>query len=224
MDLVSGFCSIGDGVEEGGFSGMSSECTAEGLHQGCRSGPKGDEDDSVGVGHVRAAGEVGDEYIVRFKEYRHAAEFKRALEERLAGSGRVWQWLERNNPASAFPTDFALLRIKGTGYEDMVGALRRLEFVKDVSPQMRFTRALMSESSENERRSGTGEEESNGKYEGFDAEGEEEMPEIKPPGRLRTKLSYEDEFQDATPPLLANVSLDHGRKLLLQVTTGSILG
>jgi hypothetical protein len=42
------------------------------------------------------------------------------------------------------------------------------------------------------------------------------MLESKPPGRLRTKLSFESEFEDVTAPL-SNLSLNHDRKLLLQV-------
>ncbi|KAG0631776.1 hypothetical protein M758_1G278300 [Ceratodon purpureus] len=211
MDVASGFCGVrddaGGGDSQGWFSG---ECAAEGVCGAIR------EEEEDGVGHVRALGEVDDEYIVRFKEYRYAGEFRRALEERLEGNGRVWQWLERNNPASAFPTDFGLLRIRRTQYEVMLEALRGLEFVKDVSPQMRFSRALMSESGETEQNSGTGREDLNGRCDVSDLEGVEEVLESKPPGRLRTKLSCEDEFQDVTPPLLANVSLNHGRSLLLQ--------
>lgn len=201
MDSVSGFCSVGDA------GANSRTCSVGERFQGCGSPPRGGDDDVLG--HVRALGEVGSEYIVRFNEYRHAAEFRNLLEDRLEGTGRVWQWLERNNPASAFPTDFALVRIAGTRSEAVLAALRGLEFVKDVSPQMRFTRALMSESGENGESSGEF-------HEDFD-------PESKPPGRLRTKLSSEYEIQDGTPPLLANVSLNHGRKLLFQVT-GFLLG
>lgn len=220
MDLESGFCTTGDRGRRGVdshtcSSGMSSECLAE-LRQSCSSSPKEEDDFNGKVGHVRALGEVNDEYIVRFKEYRHASELKRTLDERLEGSGRVWQWLERNNPASGFPTDFALLRIKRAKYDGVLEALRRLEFVKDVSPQMRFTRALTSEKSEDEYSSGTGDEDLTGKYETCVLE-KEEMLESKPPGRLRTKLSSEIESEDLSTPFLANVSLNHGRKLLLQV-------
>lgn len=41
------------------------------------------------------------------------------------------------------------------------------------------------------------------------------MLESKPPGRLRTKLSFKSEFEDVTAPL-SNLSLNHDRKLLLQ--------
>lgn len=216
---VSGFCNIGD-TGSGGrefqtcSSGLSLECTAE---QG-RPTLEEKRDTPGGVGPVRALGEVNDEYIVRFKEYRHASEFKQALKEKLGGNGRVWQWLERNNPASAFPTDFALLRIKRTQYEDMLEALRKLEFVKDVSPQMRFTRSLTTEKSEDEYSRRTGDKGPDEKDDEFELNGREEVPESKPPGRLCTKLSFESEFEDATTPLLANISLNHDRKLLLQVT------
>jgi len=194
-------------------SGLSLECTAEQD----RFTPEEERNTPRGVGPVRALGEVNDEFIVRFKEYRHASEFKEALKEKLEGNGRVWQWLERNNPASAFPTDFALLRIKRTQYEDILEALRKLEFVKDVSPQMRFTRSLTSEKSEDAYTPTIDDEGLDGKDEEFELNDKEEMAGRKPPGRLRTRLSFESEFEDATTPLLANISLNHDRKLLLQV-------
>ena len=59
------------------------------------------------------------EYIVRFREYRMAAEHRAALEAALGSAGGAgagssagaWQWVERANQAAAFPTDFGLLRI-----------------------------------------------------------------------------------------------------------------
>ena len=62
---------------------------------------------------------VEGEYIVRFREYRMAAEHRAALEAALGSAGGAgagssagaWQWVERANQAAAFPTDFGLLRI-----------------------------------------------------------------------------------------------------------------
>ena len=52
-------------------------------------------------------------YIVRFRQYKMAADHKQALQAALEGSALAgsWEWLERRNPAAAFPTDFALLRL-----------------------------------------------------------------------------------------------------------------
>lgn len=203
MHSVPGFCTIEDAERTCSF-GVSLECTAE---QGRSLAPPEEERE---VGPVRALGEVNDEYIVRFKEYRHSSEFKQALKEKLEGHGRAWQWLDRNNPASAFPTDFGLLRIERMQYENLLEALRKLEFVKDVSPQMRFTRSLTTEKSEDM----TGDEGAGKKHEEFELE---EMLERKPPGRLRTKLSFESGSEGATMPDFPNITLNHDRKLLLQV-------
>lgn len=57
-------------------------------------------------------------YIVRFKEYRMAADHHAELQAALGGRGAPeglaaggWEWVPRNNPAAAHPTDFALLRM-----------------------------------------------------------------------------------------------------------------
>lgn len=214
VEQVSRFCTVGD-TESCGMdshtcsSYLLTHCTA-GHGQSCRATTDG-EDTTEGIGLVRTVGEVNDEYIVRFKEYRHSSEFKLALEQKLEHNDRAWQWLERNNPASAFPTDFALLRIKRSQHEDVLEALKKLEFVKDVSPQMRFTRSLTSEKSEDEH------EGSEVAHEQFKPKDKEEFLESKPPGRLHTKLSFESGIEDVVSPVFSNVSLDHGRKLLLQV-------
>ena len=58
---------------------------------------------------------VEGEFIVRFREYRMAAEHRAALEAGLGAGGLPgalsWQWVERHNSAAAHPTDFGLLRI-----------------------------------------------------------------------------------------------------------------
>ena len=62
---------------------------------------------------------VEGEFIVRFRDYRMAAEHRAVLEAALGSSGGAgtsssagaWQWVERANQAAAFPTDFGLLRI-----------------------------------------------------------------------------------------------------------------
>lgn len=52
-------------------------------------------------------------YIVRFRQYRMAADHLAALQAALAYGSPPdsWQWVERHNPAAAFPTDFGLLRL-----------------------------------------------------------------------------------------------------------------
>lgn len=181
-----------------------------------------DDANAEDVGRVRAVGEVADEYIVRFKEYQYGALHKLALKSILHGEGGSWEWLDRNNPASAFPTDFALLRISRTRIHNVLKELQQSEFVKDVSPQMRFTRSLTTERSEGS--TGHGHEEFSSKNEELEDDGNGEPleivdAEIKPPGRLHTQMSFEGEVQASTRSVPLNASLEnHGRVLLLQVT------
>lgn len=102
---------------------------------------------------LRVSGQVLDEYIVRFTAYRHAFQHRKALEAALHMLNG-WQWIERVNPASAYPTDFALLKVEATAEDKIFKELKRLPFVKDFSVQSRFFRALMENSQtyvENER-------------------------------------------------------------------------
>lgn len=67
--------------------------------------------------HARPAAE--GLYIVRFHEYRMAADHRAALTQALSAaapsSSGGWEWVERRNPAAAHPTDFALLRLAAPG-------------------------------------------------------------------------------------------------------------
>jgi subtilisin family serine protease len=192
--------SVQGGVEE--IKGAKRESSAE---EECRITQRE-------VGPVRASGEVADEYIVRFREYQHAALHRQALEE--VGQTEKWQWVERNNPASAFPTDFALLQIERSISAIFVIELRKLSFVKDVSPQMRFTRALMMPRSEEESSAAQsgGSSDSNLEPPWGDDKSATDHAQMKPPGRLQTSMSHED-----GSPLPGNTSLvNHGRTLLLQ--------
>lgn len=92
---------------------------------------------------IHVVGQVSGEIIVRFSSYKHASQHREALEKSLDQDG--WQWVDRNNPASVLPTDFALLRIQEGARERVQRQLKELSFVKDFSPQSCFTRALMTE-------------------------------------------------------------------------------
>ena len=54
---------------------------------------------------------MAGQFIVRFRDYRMAVEHKTAL---LGGLGmdKHWKYVDRNNAAAKFPTDFALLSIE----------------------------------------------------------------------------------------------------------------
>jgi hypothetical protein len=92
----------------------------------------------------RFDGEVAHEVIVRFTSYKYAAEHHIALRNSMLQLDG-WEWIERVNPASAFPTDFALLRIEEREMDNVMNQLKSIAFVKDISRQSRFTRALLQD-------------------------------------------------------------------------------
>lgn len=53
---------------------------------------------------------VAGQFIVRFRDYKMAADHKQALIDKL-GMAAQWKYVDRNNAAARFPTDFALLEI-----------------------------------------------------------------------------------------------------------------
>lgn len=62
--------------------------------------------------------QVGGQFIVRFKDYKHSREHKAALLESLKNSSEV-RCLERNNAAAKYPTDFLLVEIEGKNTESI---------------------------------------------------------------------------------------------------------
>ncbi|BBN19114.1 membrane-bound transcription factor site-1 protease [Marchantia polymorpha subsp. ruderalis] len=191
--------------------------------------------------NLRVIGEVANEYIVRFREYQDALAHRRALEQAVGAEG--WEWVDRNNPASAFPTDFGLLRIPDSQREPVLSRLSGASIVRDVSHQMKFTRGLASESetdtqkptsaskltsSKGSRKSGRetstiGDSAGPSKTGKMDVTSDlkDRVDELyhteKPPGRLKTGLSIEDEMPANWKLGSENISLaDHSRRLLLQ--------
>lgn len=53
---------------------------------------------------------VSGQFIVRFRDYKMASDHKQALQENLP-KRQHWKFIDRNNPAAKFPTDFALVEI-----------------------------------------------------------------------------------------------------------------
>ena len=49
--------------------------------------------------------------IVRFHDYKSAEGHKADLNNALAGAGDAWKWIDRQNAAALYPTDFALLEV-----------------------------------------------------------------------------------------------------------------
>jgi membrane-bound transcription factor site-1 protease len=87
-------------------------------------------------------------YVVRFREYRPAEDHRGYLEDRLRGAASPpagsWRWVERRNPAAAYPTDFAVLEIRDARREDVLAALRALGRVRDVHADASHSRGVLS--------------------------------------------------------------------------------
>ena len=49
--------------------------------------------------------------IVRFQGYKSAESHKAELAAALAGVNDTWKWIDRDNAAAIYPTDFALLEV-----------------------------------------------------------------------------------------------------------------
>lgn len=127
---------------------------------------------------------------MRFKQYKHGREHKLALEEQLgAKEKKGWKWIERNNAAAAYPTDFGVLQIQGHG---LIDRIENLDFVKDVSAEARYSRALLFNNENN-----------------FSNEKGCSDNEKKGPGKIFTRMSYEGGSD-------SNGTLNWGRKLFMQ--------
>ena len=48
---------------------------------------------------------------MRFHSYKSTDSHKADLATALGGAGDSWKWVERQNAAAAYPTDFALLEV-----------------------------------------------------------------------------------------------------------------
>lgn len=116
----------------------------DGFSSNLKQREEGFPADGPAFASLTISGQVSDEFIVRFTSYKLAFEHKEALEVALQWlSG--WKWIDRVNPASAFPTDFTLLKVEEAAQHSILQELTRLEFVKDFSPQSRFLRALLND-------------------------------------------------------------------------------
>ncbi|KAG4144233.1 hypothetical protein ERO13_D05G025033v2, partial [Gossypium hirsutum] len=82
-------------------------------------------------------------YIVRFIDYKPASEHRSYLESSLRSEG--WEWIQRNNPAAKFPTDFGLLSIRDSVKESVIEEIERLGFVKDVNVDLIYSRGILSD-------------------------------------------------------------------------------
>lgn len=82
---------------------------------------------------------VSNEYIVMFNSYMAHEEHQHILQDALPGMDNQWHIIQRNNPASKFPSDFALISVLGDG---VLRHLRHQKFVKHIIPQRRIVNPL----------------------------------------------------------------------------------
>ncbi|XP_015755097.1 PREDICTED: membrane-bound transcription factor site-1 protease-like [Acropora digitifera] len=86
---------------------------------------------------------VENEYIVVFNGYYSASTRSVFVRDALSSALDSWKIIPRHNPASDYPSDFSLVKLKGTsGYG--VEALKRHPKVRSVTPQKRVERFLRS--------------------------------------------------------------------------------
>ncbi|KAL6064719.1 Membrane-bound transcription factor site-1 protease [Balamuthia mandrillaris] len=85
---------------------------------------------------------VEDEFIVQFRSYGYQKDLEPLLRAILPSS-LGWTLVPRHNPASTFPTDFALIKVSGkNATREVLGPLQRSNQVKRVIPQRKFINAL----------------------------------------------------------------------------------
>lgn len=81
------------------------------------------------------------EYIVMFNSYMLHEEHQQLLQGVLYGMEDQWHIIRRNNPASKFPSDFALIAVAGDG---VVGHLKHQKFVKHIIRERRIINPLQA--------------------------------------------------------------------------------
>ena len=62
----------------------------------------------------QAEAQVSGRLIIRFNSYQPAAAHLAELSASIPGAGTAWNWVERHNAATAYPTDFALVDVLDT--------------------------------------------------------------------------------------------------------------
>ncbi|KAI9191141.1 hypothetical protein LWI28_004185 [Acer negundo] len=80
-------------------------------------------------------------YIVRFTEYKKADDHLSYLKSGIRSDG--WEWIERKNPASKYPTDFGLISIEEPLKQTLIEEIERLKLVKDVNVDSSYKRDLL---------------------------------------------------------------------------------
>ncbi|GAB2268270.1 Membrane-bound transcription factor site-1 protease [Dionaea muscipula] len=147
------------------------------------------------AGNATAVVSSRTNYIVRFIHYKHAKDHLLYLQENVKSPG--WDWIDRRNPASKFPTDFGVLSIDGSVKSVLIDEIEKLESIKDVSVDLSYTRSLFERKSDR-----------------VGAFGDEK----KRPGKIFTRISFDEDDEEAYGPLISNGTVGWRGRLLLQRT------
>ncbi|XP_031114171.1 subtilisin-like protease SBT6.1 [Ipomoea triloba] len=131
-------------------------------------------------------------YIIRFNRYLKSEYHRTYLEDNVKLVG--WEWIERKNPASRFPTDFALVAIEESMTGILIEKFTNLKVVKDVSLDLSYQRGVLGK--QNDRV---------GAF--FDGE--------KRPGKIFTAMSFSEGERNIVSNT-SNMKISWNRELLMQ--------
>ncbi|KNA22459.1 hypothetical protein SOVF_033990 [Spinacia oleracea] len=135
-------------------------------------------------------------YIVRFFDYKDAKSHRNYLRRGIKFDG--WDWIERQNPAAKFPTDFGVVSIEESVKMAVIGEIESLNRVKDVSVDFSYSRSLLEEEK---------------------LERDSDFCDVKKrPGKIFTKMSFEadDEGAGGHWSSLSNQTINWQRRHLLE--------
>ncbi|GAA0146676.1 serine protease [Lithospermum erythrorhizon] len=145
-------------------------------------------------------------YIVRFLDYKSAHDHKIYLQESVYLKG--WDWIERKNPASKYPTDFGLVAIDELNKDFLVEKFGSLELVKDISLDLSYQREVLEEKRGGKFRN---KEEDVYKKVGAFVDGK------KKSGKIFTAMSFgEKESDDYVVENRSDLRMNLNRNLLMQ--------
>ncbi|CAI9100335.1 OLC1v1037310C2 [Oldenlandia corymbosa var. corymbosa] len=137
-------------------------------------------------------------HIIRFTDYRKAEDFRNYLQKEVNFEG--WEWIDRKNPASKFPTDFGLVAIEDSKSDVLIGKFEGLELVKDVSLDLSYQRVVLEEDTIK-----------NGVKEGSFVDGK------KRAGKMFTSMSFgEDDGTNAAVANTSHMKISWGRTLMAE--------
>ncbi|KAM3760108.1 hypothetical protein ACB098_01G169300 [Castanea mollissima] len=143
---------------------------------------------------------IRNNYIVRFLQYKPTEEHRAYLESKIRSDR--WKWIERNNPAAKYPTDFGLVSIQESARESVIGEIQRLGLVKDVNADFSYRRRdLLAKKTRSRSRS-----KASARVGAF-------VDGKKRPGKIFTAMSFsEGEYHSP----ISNSSIRWGRQLFMQ--------